>query len=212
MGWHQEAFDAECAALARALQVAATRTHTVGTVTIFTDAQAAIWRMTSDDPGPGHQYALEAKRHIAILRTKEPNVKIDIRWCPSHQGIEGNEIADEWAKLATDEPDAHGVEWFSTTNPDGSTSERKFPLPRSLANVKRGFSEQKRTDTLSWAAKQLARTKDRKYRPSMKLKPDPALAKMTKRLASRFYQMKTGHCLTGQYLSWTTRRPDATCW
>ena len=35
---------------------------------------------------------------------------------------------------------------------------------------------------------------------------------MTKRLASRFYQMKTGHCLTGQYLAWTTRRPDATCW
>jgi len=169
MGWHQEAFDAECDALARALQVAATRTHTVGTITIFTDAQAAIWRMTSDDPGPGQHYALEARKHIATLRTKEPNVKIDIRWCPSHQGIEGNEIADEWAKLAADEPDAHGVEWFSTTNPDGLTSDRKFSLPRSLANVKRGFSEQKRIDTLSWATKQLARTKNRKYRHSTKL-------------------------------------------
>jgi len=31
-------------------------------------------------------------------------------WCPSHQGIEGNEVADGWAKLAADEPDAHGVE------------------------------------------------------------------------------------------------------
>ena len=27
-----------------------------------------------------------------------------------------------------------------------------------------------------------------------------------------FYQPKTGHCLTGQYLQWTTRRPDAKCW
>jgi len=53
MGWDQEAFDAECAALARALQVAATRNHAIGSVTIFADAQAAIWRMTSDDPGPG---------------------------------------------------------------------------------------------------------------------------------------------------------------
>jgi len=38
------------------------------------------------------------------------------------------------------------------------------------------------------------------------------VAKGNKRLVSRFYQFKTGHCLTGQYLSWTTRRPDATCW
>jgi len=125
---------------------------------------------------------------------------LKIRWCPSHQGIEGNEVAGEWAKLAADEPDAHGVEWFSTTNPDGTTSARKFPLPRSLANVKRGFSEQKRSDTRSWATRQLARTRNRKYRPSTRLKPDTSVAKTNKRLASRFYQVKTGHCLTGRHL------------
>jgi len=48
--------------------------------------------------------------------------------------------------------------------------------------------------------------------PYEKQKPDPTVAKANKRLASRFYQLKTGHCLTGQYLAWTTRRPDATCW
>ena len=94
----------------KSLQVAAARSHTIGAVTIFAYAQAAIWRMTSDDPGPGQKYALEARRHIASLRAKEPNAKIEIRWCPSHQGIEGNEVADQWAKLAADEPDAHGVE------------------------------------------------------------------------------------------------------
>ena len=72
MGWGQEAFDAECAALARALQVAATRSHTIGAVTIFTDAQAAIWRMTSNDPGPGQKYALEARRHIAAYVPRSP--------------------------------------------------------------------------------------------------------------------------------------------
>ena len=86
MGWGQEAFGA---AIARALQVAATRSHAIGAVTIFTDAQAAIWIMTSEDLGPGQKYALEARRHTAALRAKEPNVKIEIRWCPSHQGIEG---------------------------------------------------------------------------------------------------------------------------
>jgi len=38
-------------------------------------------------------------------------------------------------------------------------------------------------------------------------KPDGAVANSTKRLAPRFYQLKTGHCLTGQYLNWTTSRP-----
>jgi hypothetical protein len=38
-----------------------------------------------------------------------------------------NEKADEWAKLAAEKPDAHGVE----------------PLPRSLAHLKREISEKK---------------------------------------------------------------------
>ena len=48
--------------------------------------------------------------------------------------------------------------------------------------------------------------------PGEKTKPGQTVAKAKKRLASRFYQVKTGHCLTGQYLAWTTRRPDATRW
>src|SRR5258705_4431941 len=105
--------------------------------------------MTSDDPGPGQKYALEARRHIAALDAKEPNVRIEIRWCPSHQGIEGNEVADEWAKLAADER----VEWFSTRDQDGTVRERIFPLPRSLANVKRDFSERKGKESKGWARK-----------------------------------------------------------
>jgi hypothetical protein len=32
------------------------------------------------------------------------------------------------------------------------------------------------------------------------------VAGSTKRLASRFYQLKTSHCLTEQYLNWTKNR------
>jgi len=134
-----EAYDAECAAIARALRIAATKDRVLGIVTIFTDAQAAIWRMTSDDPGPGQKYAIMARAH----RRKEPGVCIEIRWCPSHQGIEANEIADEWAKQAADEPDAHGEEWLDFKDPHGIVRKRRFPLPRSLANFKRDFSERK---------------------------------------------------------------------
>jgi len=121
-------------------------------------------------------------------------------------------MADEWAKLTADEPDAHGVEWFDFRDPRGQVRKRKFPLPRSLANVKRGFSEKKWAEAKGWAKKRLDKTKNRKYRPSEKQKPDPTVARANKRLASRFYQLKTGHCLTGQHLAWATRNPDASCW
>ena len=65
MGWGQEAYDTECAAIAMALRAAATRDHALGTVTIFTDVQAAIWRMTSDDPGPGQKYVIMTGKRSA---------------------------------------------------------------------------------------------------------------------------------------------------
>jgi hypothetical protein len=57
MGYNQEAFDAECAAIARALAIAGgqVKHHRLGLVTMFSDAQAAITRMASDEPGPGQR-------------------------------------------------------------------------------------------------------------------------------------------------------------
>jgi len=91
MGYNQEAYDVECAALAHALQTATKRVPTRSHVTIFTDAQVAIKRMSSDEPGPWQKYALEARQHIAELRRKAPGITIEIRWCPADEGVEGNE-------------------------------------------------------------------------------------------------------------------------
>ena len=208
MGYNQEAYNAECAALARALEAASWWNTTPERVTIFSDAQAAIRRMASDEPGPGQQYAIQARRHIAALRRARPGIIIEIRWCPAHKGIAGNEKADEWAKIAAEEPDSHGVEWLSY-NHDGRTEVRAMPLPRSLANHKREISEKK------WAeARQLAgaRTSKKKYPMPESQRPDGTVAGSTKKIASRFYQLRTGHCRTGQYLNWTKNRPTPQCW
>jgi len=68
--------------------------------------------MASEEPGPGQMYALQARKHIAVLRRARPDITIEIRWRPAHKGVPGNEKADEWAKLAAEEPDARGVEWL----------------------------------------------------------------------------------------------------
>ena len=52
----------------------------------------------------------------------------------------GNEKADEWAKIAAEEPGAREVEWRSFSD---RMEARMMPLPRSLANLKREISEKK---------------------------------------------------------------------
>jgi len=84
---------------------AARRNTTPERVTIFSNAQAAIKRMASDEPGPGQQYELQARKHIVTLRKARPGITIEIRWCSAHKGIAGNEKVDEWAKIAAEEPD-----------------------------------------------------------------------------------------------------------
>ena len=191
MGNNQEAYDAECAALAHALELAAQRNRTPERVTIFSDAQAAIRRMASDEPGPGQQYAIQARKHIATLRRARPVITIEIRWCPARKGIAGNEKADERAKEAAGRPGTH----------------RR--LLQSLANVKRAISEKKWVESRQWAG---GRTSKTKYRMPKSQKPDSAVAGSSKRLASRFYQIKNGHYLTGEYLNWTKNRSTPQCW
>jgi ribonuclease HI len=95
MGHNQEAYDTECAALARALETAAGRQTTPERVTVFTDAQAAIKRIASEEPGPGQMYVIQARKYIATLRRARPDITIKIRWSLAYKGVPGNEKADE---------------------------------------------------------------------------------------------------------------------
>jgi len=65
-----------------------------------------------------------------------------------------------------------------------------MPFPRSLANLKWEISEKKWAEAHQQAG---GRTSKVKYRMPKSQKPDGAVAGSTKRLASRFYRIKTGH-------------------
>ena len=105
--------------------------------------------------------------------------------------------------MAAEEPGTHGVERLSYDY-EGRTEGHAMPLPRSLAILKREISEKKWAEGRQWAG---GRTSKKKYRMPESQKPDGAVAGSTNKLASRFYQIKTGHRLTGQYLNWTKNRP-----
>jgi len=67
-------------------------------------------------PGPGvHDPGKETYRRIEEGQAR-PGIIIAIWWCPAHKGVPGDEKADEVAKLAAGEPDAHWVEWLRYPN------------------------------------------------------------------------------------------------
>jgi len=61
--------------------------------------------MASVEPGPGQKYAIQARKWIAHLRKARPDINIEVQWCPAHEGVTGNDKADEWAKRVAEEPD-----------------------------------------------------------------------------------------------------------
>src|SRR5258705_4912475 len=83
-----------------------------------------------------------------------------------------------------------------------------MPLPRSLAHLRREASEKKWTEARQCSKN---RIKPAKYKIPDQQRPDATVAGSSKRSASRFYQLRSGHALTGQYLKRTKNRPSAKC-
>jgi O-methyltransferase involved in polyketide biosynthesis len=77
-----------------------------------------------------------------------------------------------------------------------------------LAHLKLEISEKKWAEARHWAA---GRVTKKKYKMPREQQPDKTVAGSAKRLASRFYQLKAGHCLRGQYLDWSKNQPTAKC-
>jgi len=113
--------------------------------------------------------------------------------CPARRGVPGDEKADEWAKLAAEEPDSRGVEWLGCAD----------RLDRSRTRSGRSRRKKKWADARQWAG---GRTSEKKHRMPKSQGLDGTVAGGSKRLASRLYQIKTG-----QYLQRTKNRPTAQC-
>jgi ribonuclease HI len=93
-------YDAEMVGLAMAINKATS--FEVAKITFFVDnesAAKAILNPTASSPSQG--CSIGACRNVRRWLEEDPNRVVEIKWCPSHEGIPGNERVDILAKEAS---------------------------------------------------------------------------------------------------------------
>ncbi|KAJ3841249.1 hypothetical protein F5878DRAFT_494747, partial [Lentinula raphanica] len=94
-----EVFEGESAGPTLGLELLR-RQRNVTTVSLWIDNTSAITATGSNRAGPAHYLMDHFHRLYQQVKRRHPDMEMTVGWVPGHEGVEGNEAADEEAKEA----------------------------------------------------------------------------------------------------------------
>jgi ribonuclease HI len=199
--------EAELVGILLGIHLISTERHGSTTCAIGVDNQAAIKAFQSSLRKPGHHLAREIERIAKKVQKRRSKARYSmiIRWTAGHEGIVGNEAADEEAKRAAD--------GLTTDKPMLPSYLRKC-LPINPAAVKRAYHDKlKKKWTEDWrnSARGRKTAKLDESTPSKKLLKGISDQKLSRVAASCIAQFRLGHAPVNQYLKRIGRVDNARC-
>jgi ribonuclease HI len=199
--------EAELVGILLGLHLISTEKKGGTTCAIGTDNQAAIKAFHSDLRKPGHHLARESLRLTYQIRNKrrKSKYKLTLRWTAGHEGIEGNEAADQEAKKA-----AEGL----TSNTELLPSYLRKPLLINPSAVKRAHNNTlKNKWTNNWKQSTRGRKMDLidSTSPSKKFLKAISAPDISRNAASAIAQLRITHIPLNKYLKQFKRADNARC-
>jgi hypothetical protein len=174
-----------------------------GRYTVTLDNQAAIQTTRRESAIPGQYLVNVIHRQIEGVVEQQAGARVVMRWVPGHEGIEGNERADEEAKKAAKGNASH--EWEIPIECRGV-----LPISRA-AEIQRHNAELNRQARATFAKSPRAPFAH-EIDPTM---PSAAFAKITKDMprkqASLLIQLRTGHIALNKYMYKIGKTSSPTC-
>ena len=199
IGWASTCgvLSAEIAAIAAALKYAQEHLEQVQQLVVFSDSQQALRAIhAGNDARTGR--ALLSKIAESIETLCRAGIDLRFRWCPGHEGVVGNEEADDAAREAS----SH------TGKPTAPALERV----REVAGVIRLINRDRSEDPNPFDTTRLPGQYTWKMDQALPGKHTLQLyGSLTSDQASILIQARTGHCRLNQYLSRAGLRDDAKC-